>query len=76
VAVAGRFEAADGSLGTVVANTTADAQDVELTFAPGTAATVVFSADGQELERLPPGPGPVRVRLALPPLGTRVVVQR
>lgn len=74
--VAGRFEAPDGSFGTVLANSTTDPQEVTLMFAPDPRPLQVLNSAGSELARVVPGPGPARVQLTLEPLGTRVIVQR
>lgn len=73
---AGSFEANDGSAATVLVNTTLSPQEATVTVPQGVESVVLYDADRTVHRREKPAAHVRRVKVALEPLGTRVLVTR
>jgi len=71
---AGSFESGDGSVGTIIVNTTAKAQAANVELQPGGGDAILYRADRSELQRWDRAPS--QIPLALEPYGTRMLVVR
>ena len=69
---AGSFEALDGSVGTIIVNTTSEAQDATVELRPGGKGARLYRADRTEVQRWDQAPS--QIPLKLEPYGTRMLV--
>jgi hypothetical protein len=73
---AGSFEAADGSLGTVMVNTTGETQEAVLTLGRRGTSVVLYHADRTEERRWDSPAAGAGIPVSLEPYGTRMLVVR
>ncbi len=73
---AGSFEAADGSIGTVIVNTTGEQQDATVTLGRSVRSAVLYEADRTEERRWDALGAGADIPVSLEPYGTRMLVVR
>jgi hypothetical protein len=73
---AGSFEAADGSVGTVLVNGTPERQDAAVRLPHAVAGAVLYTAEREEERRWDALPAGQEVALSLEPFGVRMLVTR
>ena len=73
---AGSFEAADGSLGTIIVNTTGEQRDAVVTLRRPAQSAVLYHADRTEERRWGAAVAGTEIPLSLEPYGTRMLIVR
>ena len=74
--IAGSFAAADGSVGTVIVNTTGESQAATIALAKAAEIAILYEADRREARRYDRPSAGQQIRVSLEPFGVRMLVAR